>query len=116
MRVQCAVEKCPSIYVSGGNPSPNGVRYVCSHHSDRELFVAGILRTKRTDRDVHFQRTAHESYDTDYATPGHPLGTELGRKVNQGYCHPLPIKPEDGSKTFSSMIDELTFVAEPIDE
>lgn len=113
MKVNCFLKGCKSVFVSSDTPSPDGVRYVCSKHTDEELTIAGILRTKRTDRDVHFQSKANEPYDSDYATPGHPLGTQLGRKVNQRYCHPLPMRPDDGSKTFSSMIEELNPPTEP---
>lgn len=116
MKVSCVVKDCKSVFESSDTPSPNGVRYVCSHHSDEELRQAGIAVSKRTDRDVHFQKTANESHDLDYATPAHPLGTELGRKVNQRYCHPLPERPDDGSQTFSSMIDELNFAVADGDE
>jgi hypothetical protein len=60
MRVMCAVKGCSSVYASSDTPSPNGVRYVCSHHTDEELRAAGILVTKRTDKKTHFQDFAFD--------------------------------------------------------
>lgn len=60
MRVLCAIEGCKSVYASSDEPSRNGVRYVCSHHTDEELRAAGILTTERTDKKVHFQGFAFD--------------------------------------------------------
>ena len=84
MRVQCAIDGCPSVYVSGETPSSQGVRYVCSHHDDRELRAAGILKTERTDKNIHFQTTAFDKeLDGKFPAPKNP-----------GWTHPLPEAPD----------------------
>jgi hypothetical protein len=60
IHIGCAIKGCPSIYHSDDVPSPNGVRYVCSHHTDEELRSAGILVTERTDKKTHFQDFAFD--------------------------------------------------------
>jgi hypothetical protein len=44
---------CKSEYVSNETAAKD-VQYVCSHHSDKELRKAKILKTERTDKDAHF--------------------------------------------------------------
>lgn len=79
MIVNCAIDGCSSQYESNENPSPNGVRYVCAHHTSKELRAAGVLKTARVDKDVHFQTIA---FDRD-----------LGRRTGAHWTHPLPERP-----------------------
>lgn len=81
MKVKCALKGCKSVFQSSDVPSPNGVRYVCSHHSDEELRAAEILQTERTDRNVHFQAFAFDK------------GLKSA-KTNRYYTKALPLSPE----------------------
>ena len=49
-----------SVFASNDTPSSNGVRYICSHHTDEELRAAGIPVSERTDMKVHFQDFAFD--------------------------------------------------------
>lgn len=80
MRVLCGIEGCTSMYVSGENPSDQGVQYVCAHHTDAELQAVGVLRTERTDKALHFQ---NQQFDKGIKRP-------LSRK----YWVAVPDSPE----------------------
>jgi hypothetical protein len=107
MRVNCIMEGCKSEYTSNETPSPNGVRYVCAHHTDKELRAAGILKTARVDKDVHFQSVAFDdALDGKYPAPKNP-----------GWTHPLPEVPDlyqsgldtDGLDEVSAGLVEIPF-------
>ena len=90
MRVNCAIPNCPSEYVSDENPSPNGVRYICAHHTSKELRAAGIHVSQRTDKDVHFQTFA---FDKDLEGRVGVSGGENAKRANQHWMHQLPEQP-----------------------
>lgn len=66
LHVRCRMPGCTSEYVSNEKPSPKGVRYVCSKHTDAQLKRARILKTERTDRNVHFDEP---EYFFNHTTP-----------------------------------------------
>lgn len=81
IKVNCGMQGCKSVFESNDVVSPNGMRYICSHHTDEELRQAGISVSKRTDKDVHFQDCV---FDKDLKAA----------KVNRYYTKPLPLTPE----------------------
>lgn len=91
MRIQCSLEGCTSVYVSGENPSSNGIRYICARHSDDELRAAGVLKTARTDKDVHFQTIA---FDEELDGRVTIEGGENARRPNGHWMHKLPERPD----------------------
>ena len=67
LHVKCAMPGCTSEYESNEKPSSEGVRYVCSKHTNAELRRARILKTDRGDRDVHFDEP---KYRFNHKKPG----------------------------------------------
>jgi hypothetical protein len=63
---------------------PQAGHFICSRHTDDELRAVGILKTERTDKEVHFQTVAFDrKLDGKFPTPKNP-----------GWTHPLPEVPD----------------------
>jgi hypothetical protein len=90
--VECAVEGCSSVYTSDERASVSGVRYICSHHTDRELRAAGLLKTERSDKDVHFQN--------------HQFDKGIKRPLNRKYWAPTPDSPELPKSALGGFLEE----------
>jgi hypothetical protein len=104
IHVGCMVTGCPSVYHGDETPSPNGVRYVCSHHTDEELRAAGILKTERTDKEVRFQEGSFDK--------------SIRRKTsNRQPYRPTADSPEFPKSNLTDFIEESAIMAvEPAKE
>jgi hypothetical protein len=113
IHIGCAIKGCPSVYHTDDTPSPKGVRYVCSHHTNRELRAAGILKTDRTDEYVHFQTIA---FDKELDGRITIEGGENAKRANGHWMHKLPERPDLYTSSWTVNIESNEEIEAPTTE